>query len=248
MKQSFTIHTDFISPNFDKRRKKIDTIVLHSTHMSFNESMKRLCDPSAKVSSHYLIDLKGKTYQLVEEKKRAWHAGISSWKGKSSLNNNSIGIELVDENTKGIRIKKFPKPQMESLITLLKILIKKYKILKHNVIAHSDIASDRKDDPGEHFNWPLLASHNVAQYHNAVIKNEKEQCFLNPKNATIKKIKDIQRMLKEYGYKIKITGKFDDQTKEVITAFRRRFNPKNLKKNYFNSIDFKILLSLTQLE
>ena len=247
MKKSFFIHTDFTSQNFDKRKKKIDAIVIHSTHLPFKESLERLCDPYAKVSCHYLIDLNGRIYQLVEDEKRAWHAGISYWKRKNSLNNNSIGIELVDKDAKGINIKNFPSAQMSSLIKLLKVLIKKYKIAKNNVLAHSDIAPNRKDDPGEYFNWQLLASHNVAEYHNLDIKNEKDLCFLDPQTATITKIKELQRMLKAYGYKIKITGKFDDQTKEVIAAFRRRFNPKNLKKNYFSSIDFKVLSNLKSM-
>ena len=211
--------------------------------MTFDESARRLCDPDAGVSCHYLIDLNGKVYQLVEDKKRAWHAGISYWKGKSSINNNSIGIELVDTNTKGKRIKKFPKAHMESLICLLKILIKRYKIPNHNIVAHSDIAPDRKDDPGEHFDWSLLASHKIGKYHNINTNKERDSNLICSKSSAVR-IKELQRTLKAQGYKIKITGKFDDQTKKVVTAFRRHFNPMNLKKKYFSSVDFKILSEL----
>lgn len=235
MIKSLNICADFISPNFDKRSKKIDMIVIHSTHMTFAGSAQRLCDPSARVSCHYLIDLNGKLYQLVEDEKRAWHAGKSYWRGKTSLNNNSIGIELVDTNNKGTRLKRFPKKQMESLIELLKLLIKKYKIPSYNLVAHSDIAPDRKDDPGEHFDWSMLAAYKIGLYHNV-----KENGYY-PVKATIAKVKELQRMLKAFGYKIRITGKFDTQTLEVLTAFRRHFNPSSLGKKYFSSVDFKIL-------
>jgi N-acetylmuramoyl-L-alanine amidase len=240
MIKSLNICTDLVSPNFDKRSKKIDTIVIHSTHMTFADSSKRLCDPTARVSCHYLIDLSGKLYQLVEDEKRAWHAGKSYWRGKTSLNNNSIGIELVDTDNKGTRLSHFPKPQMISLIELLKFLIKKYKIPSYNLVAHSDIAPDRKDDPGEHFDWALLASHKLGQYHKLSTTHTS-----NPEKATILKVKELQRLLKKQGYKIKITGKLDTQTTEVLTAFRRRFNPKDLNKDYISRIDFKILLELS---
>jgi len=227
---------DFYSPNFDKRPKNvIDTIVLHSTHLSFASSIKRLCDKVAKVSCHYLIDLDGQIYRLVEDDKRAWHAGISYWRGKSNLNNNSIGIELVDTTSKGLRIKRFPRPQMKSLIVLLKFLTKKYKIPSCNIVGHSDVAPDRKDDPGEFFDWQDLANEGIGHYHSECLKSAKNSCLVDPK------AKEIQIMLKAYGYKIKTTGSFDGQTKDVITAFKRHFNPAGMRNDYFGAIDLKIL-------
>ena len=244
MRNTYTLCKDFISPNFDNRTKKIDMIVIHSTHLPRDKWIKEVCDKSVKLSAHYLIDLKGKIYQLVEDNKRAWHAGISHWRGKNSLNDNSIGIELVDTTDKDKRIKIFPNKQMDSLIELLKSLIKKYKIPNHNIVPHSDIAPDRKSDPGENFNWALLASHKIGQYHKINPSKEKNTCLIDPKHTTITNVKEIQRMLKTHGYKIKITGKLDTETKHVITAFRRHFNPKHLGKDHFSSIDFKILSNL----
>jgi N-acetylmuramoyl-L-alanine amidase len=244
MGKTSNICKDFTSPNFDKRKKKIDSIVIHSTHLPRGKWIKEVCDKSVKLSAHYLIDLKGKIYQLVEDKDRAWHAGISHWRGKNSLNENSIGIELVDRTDKGEMIKTFPKPQMNSLIDLLKLLIKKYKIPNHNIVAHSDIAPGRKDDPGENFDWALLASNKIGQYHKIKTNKEDKACFLDPNNTTITKLKEIQRMLKAQGYKIKITGKYDIQTKHVVTGFRRHFNPTHLEITYLTMADFKILSNL----
>jgi N-acetyl-anhydromuramyl-L-alanine amidase AmpD len=294
------INRDFSSPNFSKRHRIIDIIVIHSTHIPCKESIEVLCNQSSNVSCHYLIDLNGKIYQLVEDEKKAWHAGKSYWRGKSSINDNSIGIELVDTDDKGARLASFPKAQMDSLIDLLKPLIKKYNIPSYNIVAHSDIAPDRKDDPGENFDWSLLAAHKIGRYHTVKLDNQiliPKPHFLpssrrrpgpsttkalsqlqlgssanvvgmdpfvesfvglgsglrrddgrvgvdlvvDLKHATIAKVKEIQRMLKNCGYKIKITGKFDPQTLEVITAFRRHFNPVGLNKGYFSSIDFQIL-------
>jgi len=146
------------SPNFDKRPKgtKIDSIIIHYTGMkTFNDAYKRLCDKNSKVSTHYLIGRDGRTFNLVEEKNRAWHAGISHWKGVNNLNNNSIGIELENPGHEFGYIS-FSKKQMLSLILLCKELKKKYDIKADWVLGHSDIAPDRKLDPGEKFNWSLI--------------------------------------------------------------------------------------------
>ena len=244
MKESHHIYTDFSSPNFDKRQnKKIDTVVIHATQKPFSISLKTYQDKFSKISCHYLINLDGKIYQLVPDQMRAWHAGLSYWRGRTSLNDTSIGIELIDTTDQNIRIKKFPKLLMESLISLLKLLVKKYKIPNSNIVAHSDIAPDRKDDPGEYFDWQLLAYNGIGNYHNINSLKEKDSRLMDP-NSAASQIKEIQKMLNDYGYKIDITGKFDAQTKEVITAFRRRFNPKHLEKSYFSKVDFKILYAL----
>lgn len=224
------------SPNFNERPNSvINAIVIHSTHLSFKESLARLTNTEAKVSCHYLINTNGDIYQLVKDQDRAWHAGISHWRGQEGLNDTSIGIELVDTNSRGMRLKHFPLAQMQALIPLLQRLIKKYKISKHNVVAHSDIAPDRKDDPGEHFSWKKLAAHGIGAYHDVKIEPRK---IPTP-------IKSMQALFKKYGYKIKLTGKFDKQTKEVLMAFRRHFNPKLIRKRHFSVADYEILTSLT---
>lgn len=230
------------SPNFDERPcdVAIDTIVIHSTHLSFKDSLARLCDPIAKVSCHYLIDRNGKAYQLVEDKYRAWHAGKSYWRGVDGLNANSIGIELVDTNSQNIRLKSFPAKQMQALIKLLCRLIKKYKIQGPNIVAHSDIAPNRKDDPGEYFDWKALFFRGIGVYH--TVKLTKAMCkpFLTNRSSS-SEIKKLQRLFKAYGYKIKVNGKFDKQTLEVLIAFKRHFNPRSLKQKCCTMVDYAIL-------
>ena len=135
---------NFKSPNFnDRKSNNIEIIVIHYTALSsISNSLKYLCSKKNKVSSHYLISQNGKIYSLVSEKKRAWHAGQSYWKGKTDINSSSIGIELdycpTDKNNK------FSHKLNSALIFLLKRLLKKYKIINENVLAHSDIAPYRK--------------------------------------------------------------------------------------------------------
>ena len=143
------------SPNFDKRPKgvKINSIIIHYTGMkTLNQAYKRLCDKKSKVSSHYLIGRDGRIMNLVDEKNRAWHAGISHWKGIDNLNDTSIGIELENPGHEFGYIP-YSKKQMKSLIFLCKKINKKYQIHPEWVLGHSDIAPKRKKDPGEKFNW-----------------------------------------------------------------------------------------------
>ena len=146
------------SPNFDERPKgtKINSIIIHYTGMkTFEEAYKKLCDKSSKVSSHYLIGRDGRIINLVDEKYRAWHAGVSRWKGIDNLNNNSIGIELENPGHEFGYIP-FSKKQMDVLISLCKELKNKYDIKEDWVLGHSDISPDRKLDPGEKFEWNLI--------------------------------------------------------------------------------------------
>ena len=146
------------SPNFDKRPKgkKINSIIIHYTGMkTFDEAYKRLCNKNSKVSSHYLIGRDGKIINLVDEKNRAWHAGISEWKGIDNLNNNSIGIELENPGHEFGYIP-FSKKQMEALVFLCKELKSKYDIKEDWVLGHSDISPERKLDPGDKFDWETI--------------------------------------------------------------------------------------------
>jgi N-acetylmuramoyl-L-alanine amidase len=146
------------SPNFDERPKgtKINSIIIHYTGMkTFEEAYKKLCDKSSKVSSHYLIGRDGRIINLVNEKYRAWHAGVSRWKGIDNLNNNSIGIELENPGHEFGYIS-FSKKQMNALILLCKEIKKRYDIKAEWVLGHSDISPGRKLDPGEKFDWKTI--------------------------------------------------------------------------------------------
>ena len=156
------------SPNYDRKNRKINSmlvIVIHYTGMqSERESIERLVNPSSKVSSHYLINRKGRVFNLVQDRLVAWHAGKSCWRKLKNLNENSIGIELVNKGHK-FGYTSFKKKQISSLIGLCKKLIKKYKINKKNIVGHSDIAPLRKIDPGEKFPWKYLAKNKVGIWH-----------------------------------------------------------------------------------
>ena len=157
------------SPNFNSQKrlkKQIRFIILHYTGMkSEKEAIIRLTNIQSQVASHYLITRGGKITNLVPDLYIAWHAGVSSWKNLNSLNKNSIGIEITNPGHQ-FGYKKFSKKQINSLINLSKFLIKKYKINKRNILGHSDIAPDRKKDPGEKFPWEYLAKKNIGIWHN----------------------------------------------------------------------------------
>lgn len=156
------VHNEVLSPNWNERRLPVSMVVLHYTGMpTAEEALERLTDAAAEVSAHYLIDEEGKVTRLVPEDKRAWHAGQAYWRGITDVNSASVGIELVNPGHEwGYR--PFPQAQMEALIPLLADIVKRHKIPYANVVGHSDVAPARKDDPGELFDWPLLARYKLA--------------------------------------------------------------------------------------
>ena len=210
------------SPNFNlpKRVKnRIKFIIIHYTGMK-KESIviKRLQDPKSKVSSHYLIKNNGGIINLVPDLYEAWHAGVSSWKHFTSLNKNSIGIEITNKGHQ-FGYQKYSKNQILSLIRLSKYIIKKYRISKTNILGHSDIAFNRKKDPGEKFPWQYLATKGIGYWHNIggnLKKNRKSK--IREKN----KLKFIF-FLKKIGY----LSKFKSNIEKInlIKAFQRRFRP-----------------------
>jgi len=190
--------TNVYSPNFDKKKrshKSIKFLVIHYTGMqSERESIKRLCNPKAKVSSHYLINQNGKVYRLIKDNRIAWHAGKSCWGKYKNLNKNSIGIEMVNKGHK-FGYTNFKKKQLSSLIKICQNLIKKYKIKRKNIVGHSDIAPLRKLDPGEKFPWKKLGSNKIGIWHNLkmidLIKFRKIKIVNKSKVEFINKLKKI---------------------------------------------------------
>ena len=150
------------SPNHDQRPGAVDVLILHYTGMkTAQDAIDRLRDPHARVSSHYVVDEDGTIYQLVAEERRAWHAGISFWRGRTGLNDFSIGIEIVNPGHEwGYR--PFPPAQIRSVTTLSQAILTRHPIPARNVIAHSDVAPDRKQDPGELFPWQQLAAAGIG--------------------------------------------------------------------------------------
>ena len=215
------------SPNFNSQKrlkKKVRFIILHYTGMkSEKEAIIRLTNLQSQVASHYLITRSGKIINLVPDLYIAWHAGVSSWKNLNSLNKNSIGIEITNPGHQ-FGYKKFFKKQINSLINLSKFLIKKYKINKRNILGHSDIAPDRKKDPGEKFPWEYLAKKNISMWHNLdhkKLKNlRKKRCNEIMKNLFLNNLFSIG-----YAKKGKNNVKNDRYLAFVIKAFQRRFRP-----------------------
>lgn len=151
--------SSYPSPNFgDRRGQKPELIVLHYTGMADCASARtRLCDPTAEVSAHWLIDEQGNTEALVPEEQRAWHAGAGSWQGRDDVNSRSIGIEIANPGDRP-----FPARQMDSLTDLLREIMQRWKIGPEGVIGHSDMAPERKIDPGPRFDWQRLAREGLA--------------------------------------------------------------------------------------
>ena len=210
--------------NFSKKARSLKNIrflIIHYTGMqSARVSMTRLKDSRYKVSCHYLLDRNGSIYRMVEDNKVAWHAGKSKWKNKNNLNKYSIGIEIQNKGH-SIRYQNFPKKQIFSLIKLIKILIKKYKIKKKNVLGHSDIAPLRKSDPGEKFPWSLLSSKGVGIWY-PKFKIKK----YNFKSSTKRKI--FFRNIYKIGYRYFSLSKQSKKDLMIIQAFKRRFLPKEV--------------------
>ena len=162
--------TDHPSPNFGPRPDGIiiDMLVIHYTGMpSGVAALRRLCDPAAEVSAHYLIEEDGRLFRLVGEAERAWHAGVASWGGDTNINDRSIGIELVNPgHDYGYR--PFPAAQMAALIALATDILTRHPILARNVVGHSDVAPSRKQDPGELFDWHALAAAGIGAWPDAL--------------------------------------------------------------------------------
>jgi N-acetylmuramoyl-L-alanine amidase len=153
---------DTPSPNFDDRLLPITMIVLHYTGMESAEAaIQRLTDPKAKVSAHYLVNEDGVVLRMVDEDKRAWHAGRSHWRGITDVNSASIGIEIVNPGHE-FGYRPFAEEQIDALLPLVADIKQRYDIGRGNVVGHSDIAPTRKQDPGELFPWARLAKVRLA--------------------------------------------------------------------------------------
>lgn len=160
--RDWLVHRQVPSPNFNERKLPVSMVVLHYTGMETAQAaLDKLCDPEAEVSAHYMIDEDGTVTQLVDEDKRAWHAGRSHWRGVTDINSASVGIELVNPGHE-FGYRDFPEAQIEALLPLLADIKKCHGISRSNVVGHSDIAPSRKQDPGEKFPWERLARYKLA--------------------------------------------------------------------------------------
>ena len=211
------------SPNFDKKKRdpiEIKFIIFHYTGMKKeNDAINKLMNPKSKVSSHYLIKQNGEILTLVPDLYIAWHAGISFWKNYRSINKSSIGIEISNPGHNH-KYYKFNKKQIKSVLSLSKFLIKKYKIKSKFILGHSDIAPDRKKDPGEKFPWKYLSKKKISLWHDISSKK-----LLKARNETITELekKIFINNLYKIGYSKKLNKKNINILKILTFAFQRRF-------------------------
>ena len=207
------------SLNFDLRKKKISFLIFHYTETkNLAKAIKLLTDKQRRVSCHYIIDTNGAIYNLVDEKKRAWHAGESMWKRSKDINSRSIGIEIVYPGE--VLGKKYKKKQIESLIKLSLSLKKKYKIFNQNILGHSDIAPDRKIDPGIYFPWEGLSKNSIGLW----AKNRLDNSKLDKESLNF-----FLKNLKKIGYPYLKLNNTPNLNTLVIESFHRHHLPKMVK-------------------
>jgi len=209
------------SPNFNERKlDKISCIILHYTGMeTAKQVFDRFKDPGSEVSAHYTVDEDGSVYIHVDEEKRAWHAGHSFWNGESDINSASVGIELVNPGHEwGYR--PFTGAQLKMLIPLCHEIMQRHGIEPENILAHSDIAPARKQDPGEYFPWHDLASHGIGVW--PAISDE---------DAVRAAGMNIERALHDYGYDPRV------KLRDKITAFQRHFVPEAFVNGHAGEAD-----------
>jgi len=212
------------SPNFDERTGlgRPDMIVLHYTGMpSTDDALVRLCDPKARVSAHYLVFENGSILQLVPEAKRAWHAGVSSWGGDTDVNSRSVGIEIANPGHE-FGYPDFPKRQIAAVIMLCRGILMRHVVRPENVLAHSDVAPSRKQDPGEKFPWRQLAQSGIGLWVEPAPPADTKILTLGDAGETVTA---LQKALIDYGYGLEETGRYDAATREVVAAFQRHFRP-----------------------
>jgi N-acetylmuramoyl-L-alanine amidase len=212
------------SPNHGERRNflRADSIVLHYTGMTSAEAaIALLRDPAAEVSSHYVVEESGRIVQLVPEARRAWHAGLSCWRGERDMNSASIGVEICNPGHDG-GSPPFPDCQIEAVIALCRDMTARFAIRPERVLAHSDIAPARKRDPGEVFPWDTLWRAGVGHW---VEADPPEDAGLILRGQEGPPARGLQSLLALYGYDIELSGVYDARTQTVVAAFQRHFRP-----------------------
>ncbi len=210
------------SPNRNARAagKSIRYVILHYTGMPEPDASRAwLCDPKSEVSAHYLIERTGQTWQLVAETDRAWHAGVSFWQGETDMNSVSVGIELVNRGHQW-GYQDFPAAQIAACAELVRGIMQRHTIPPRNILGHSDIAPQRKEDPGELFPWQELAKQGIGFW-------PEENAKANA-NAPTLSLTDARALLRRVGYDCPQDGEYDMTLRRVLLAFQRHWLPHHL--------------------
>ena len=216
------------SRNYGERRhgRRPDLIVLHYTGMrSADAALDRLCglgeQPDPRVSAHYFVYEDGRVIQCVPEERRAWHAGVSCWDGEEDINSCSIGIEIANPGHEFGYVD-FPDPQIRQVIALCRDIVSRRAIRADRVLAHSDIAPNRKQDPGEKFPWARLFEAGIGLWVEPTPMAAGPALAPGNRSAGVSQ---LQGLLLEYGYCLNPSGFYGDETRNVVAAFQRHFRP-----------------------
>ena len=209
------------SPSHNERApgKTPRYVILHYTGMPEGEGAReRLCDPAAEVSAHYLIERNGQIWQLVPEERRAWHAGIASWQGEQDMNSLSIGVELANRGHRH-GYQPYPTEQIDACIALLHEICARHPgIAPQNLLAPSDIAPQRKEDPGELFPWQILAAQGLGLWPDT----------LSPAPSEPMAYTEARALLRRIGYDCPAEGEYDPGLRRILLAFQRHWLPAHL--------------------
>src|SRR5215468_5697570 len=213
------------SPNHGERSsgRRPDMILLHYTGMVDAESaLALLCAQGSSVSAHYFVFEDGRIMQMVPEIRRAWHAGKSEWGGENDINSCSIGIEIANPGHDH-GYPDFPKRQIAAVTALCRSILTRHQVSPDRVLAHSDVAPTRKQDPGEKFPWKVLADSGIGLWVKPEPLSAAGPIFvLGETNPTIE---EMQRLLAKYGYGVSANGYLDGTTRDAVAAFQRHFRP-----------------------
>jgi N-acetylmuramoyl-L-alanine amidase len=240
---------DAPSPNWDERDTSPDLVVLHYTGMASGEAaLRKLRDPDpragayagalppayrgqapdtslGRTSAHYLVEEDGRVFRLVDEEKRAWHAGVAFWAGEKNVNARSIGIEIVNGGH-DFGLPAYPEAQIRAVAALVLDILRRRTIPPSRVVGHSDVAPDRKADPGEHFPWAALADAGAAVH--VATTGEGRGARLAAAGDAGAAVRAAQDGLIAIGYGLASSGAMDPRTAAVVTAFQRRFRPASI--------------------
>ena len=217
------IDTTYTARSQDSRAR---FLIIHYTAGGFAGSLKWLTE--GPVSSHYLVNDNPPTiYRLVDDNRRAYHAGVSSWKGNTQLNASSIGIEIVNPGSKrtpdGQTWFDYPQDQIDAVIALVKKIVKDHDIKPERVLAHSDIAPQRKTDPGPRFPWKQLADAGLVLWPDAASVAQRRAGF----EQQLPDVEWFQRTLSHHGFMAPTNGELDNETRNVIAAFQMKYRSAN---------------------
>ncbi|HZX19232.1 MAG TPA: N-acetylmuramoyl-L-alanine amidase [Pseudomonas sp.] len=206
------------------QNSRVQYIVLHYTSADMARSLQLLTE--TEVSSHYLIgEAPATIYRLVDENRRAWHAGDSQWQGRTWLNGTSIGIELVNQGfydtPNGRYWQPFAPEQIDALILLLKDIMQRHQLAPGSILAHSDVAPQRKVDPGPLFPWKRLAEAGLMPWPDAAAVAREQALF----SASLPSVQWFQEQLARQGYVVPNHGELDQATRNVIAALQMKYRP-----------------------